>query len=276
VQFFTAGLDDVSKLAEAFAGSDAVAHLAGVNRERGAETYQRVHVQGTRNVVQAAREAGARKIILTSFLRARPDCSSGYHESKWAAEEAVRASGLDYTVFKPGVLYGRGDHMLDHLSHAFHTFPVFAFVGFTDKPIRPVAIEDFVQIAKASLVENQLSRRTVAVLGPEQLTLREAVRRVAKVVGRRPLMFPLPVWIHYGLAAVVERVMRVPMVSLAQIRMLSEGVAEACPPCEPPPPSLVPRTPFDDAQIRKGLPPPGSLRWSDFHWGRTSAKEGTP
>src|SRR5215213_6516989 len=128
-------LDDVDRLTEAFAGCQAVAHCAGINREIGDQTFARVHVEGTRNVVAAAKNASGEKIVLMSFLRARPDCGSPYHESKWEAEEIVRDSGLDYTVIKAGIVYGRGDHMLDHLSHALYTFPVFGLVGLKEKSI---------------------------------------------------------------------------------------------------------------------------------------------
>lgn len=258
------GLDDPNQLERAFAGCDAIVHCAGINREIDGQTYQKVHIEGTRNVVEAARRAGVRKITMISFLRARLNCGSGYHESKWAAEEIVRESGLDYTVLKCGVIYGKGDHMLDHLSHAFFTFPVFAFVGFHDKPIRPNAVEDVARIAKASLAEGVLSRKTVAVLGPEQLTLRQAVRRVARVVGRRPLMFPLPVWFHYAFGWCTERIMTVPLVSVAQVRMLTEGLAEASLPCEAVPSELAPRIPFSEDQIRKGLPPAGPFGTRDL------------
>jgi uncharacterized protein YbjT (DUF2867 family) len=99
-----AAIDDVDALANAFAGCDAVAHLAGINRELGAQTYARVHVDGTRAVIAAAKRAGVRKIVLLSFLRARPGCGSPYHESKWEAEELVRQSGLDYTIVKAGMI----------------------------------------------------------------------------------------------------------------------------------------------------------------------------
>jgi len=256
-------LDNVEKLTKLFSGCDAVAHCAGINREIGGQTYQKVHVEGTRHVVEAARRAGVGKITLISFLRARPNCGSGYHESKWEAEEIVRKSGLDYTVLKCGVIYGKGDHMLDHLSHAFHTFPIFAFVGFKDKPICPNAVEDVARIVKVTLTGGALSRETVAVVGPEQLTLRETVRRVARVVGRRPLMFPVPVWFHYALARCVECIMTVPLVSIAQVRMLSEGLAEPAPPCEPLPRELSPRIMFTDEQIRNGLPAPGPFGLRD-------------
>ncbi len=262
--FFHIGLDNSEKLTHAFTGCDAVAHCAGINRELGSQSFRRVHVEGTRNVVQAAQRAGVRKIALISFLRARPHCGSAYHESKWAAEEIVRGSRLDYTVFKCGVIYGKGDHLLDHLSHAFHTFPLFAFVGFNDKPIRPNAVEDVARIIKAALVDGALSRQTIAVLGPEQMTLREALRRVARVVGRRPLMFPMPVWFHYLLGGLAEWIMTVPLISVAQVRMLSEGLAEPFPPCQAPPPTLAPKMPFSDEQIRKGLPPAGRFGLPDI------------
>jgi len=273
-RFFPIGLDDANELASAFAGCDAVAHCAGINREIGGQTYRRVHIEGTQNVVRAAQQAGVRKTILISFLRARPRCGSGYHESKFAAEETVRSSGLDYTVFKCGVIYGKGDHMLDHLSHAFYTFPLFAFVGFKDKPIRPNAVEDIARIVKASLVDGALSRQTVAVLGPEELTLREAVCRVAGVVGRRPLMFRMPVWFHYILGWFVERVMTTPLVSTAQVRMLSEGLAEPCPPCDTLPPDLTSKIPFSEDQIRKGLPRAGPFTLRDIRCCRRERDSG--
>ncbi len=219
VRLITSALEDDVKLAHAFSGCAAVVHCAGINRGLGKETFQHIHVEGTRNVVQAARNAGVQKVVLMSFLRARPDCGSPYHESKWAAEEIVRNSGLDYTVFKAGVIYGRGDHMLDHLSHVFCTFPVFAFVGFEDKPVRPVAVYD---------------------------------------------MFPLPLWFHYVLAAVIEHIMVVPMVSVAQVRMLSEGLAEPCPACELPSPEMAPRISFTEEQISQGLPQARSYGITDI------------
>jgi NADH dehydrogenase len=262
--FVPLGLDSPAELAKAMAGCDAVLHCAGINRELRDQTFDKVHIEGTRHVIEAARQVGARKLVLISFLRARPDCGSAYHESKWAAEEIVRRSGLDYTVLKCGVIYGQGDHLLNHLSHAFYTFPVFAFVSFRDKPIRPNAVEDVARIVRACAVDGALSRKTVAVLGPEELTLRDAVRRVADVVGRHPLMFPLPVWFHRVLGWCLERTMRVPMVSTAQVQMLFEGLAEPASGCDPMPPALAPRIRFTPEQICKGLPPPGPFTLRDF------------
>ena len=215
---------------------------------------------------EAAKTADIEKIVLLSFLRARPDCGSRYHESKWEAEEIVRNSGLDYTIIKAGVVYGRGDHMLDHLSHALHTFPIFGLVGLKEKSIRPLAVEDLVHVMRAALVDRRMKRQTIALRGPEEIYLSEAVRRVGEVVGKRPLMIRMPILFHEGLASVCEWTMRVPLVSIAQVRILSEGVVEPASPVVPVPYDLVPTRRFTTEQIRNGLPQPGPFCVGDLRW----------
>lgn len=266
--FAAADLSDVGELARAFAGCEAVAHCAGINREIGAQTYERVHIAGTLNVCEAARSAGVRKIVMLSFLRARPNCGSGYHESKFAAEEIVRNSGLDYTVLKAGVIYGLGDHMLDHLSHAFYTFPVFALVGFKAQPVRPLAVEDLARVMEVSLSDERLVRKTVAITGPEEILFPELVRRVAAAAGKNPLVFRSPLAFHYTLAWFAERSMKVPLTALAQVRILSESLTKPLPPCSAIPCDLLPQTMFTQEQIRKGLPEPGRFGWKDLRWAR--------
>ena len=262
--FINSDLSDVGKLNEAFRGCDVVAHCAGINHEHGTQTFQRVHVEGTRNVVEAAKAVGVRKVVLMSFLRARPDCDSPYHESKWEAEEIVRNSGLDYTVIKAGVVYGRGDHLLDHLSHALLTLPIFALVGLKQRSVRPLAIEDLVYVMRAAIVDRRLKSQTVALLGAEEIYLSEAVRRVALVLGKQPLMIPVPVWCHKLMAQVFEWTMKIPLASLAQIKILSEGVAEPASPVVPVPYDLVPTRRFTTDQIRNGLPAPESFCVNDL------------
>jgi uncharacterized protein YbjT (DUF2867 family) len=253
-QLCTLDISDVERLSQTFAGCDAVAHCAGISHESRLQTFQRVHVEGTRNMIAASQRAGVRKVLFLSFLRARALCRSPYHESKWAAEEIVRLSGLDYTILKAGVIYGAGDRMLANLVQSLRAFPVFPLVGIRDRAVRPVAVEDVVRIIQASLTEGRLARQTVAVAGPEEISFRELVRRVSRVVGRRPLVFGLPVFFHSSLAWVLERATTVPLVSRAQVRMLAEGIAEPLPGCDALPDDLRPRQPLSDAQIRRGLP----------------------
>ncbi|MFB2598214.1 NAD-dependent epimerase/dehydratase family protein [Herbiconiux sp. P17] len=267
-------IDDVDGLTVAFQGCDVVAHCAGINRELPDEgqTYERIHVQGAVAVVEAAKRAGVKKILLLSFLRARPDCGSPYHESKWAAEELIRASGLDYTILKAGMIYGHGDHLADHLSHTVQTIPVFGTVGLREKPIRPIPVAELVDVLVAA-AGGRMPRETVVVTGAEELLLSKAVRRVAAVLGRRVLVVPLPVWGIRMLAWVWERTMTVPLVARSQARMLAEGVSEPWGPVTELPADLAPRIPFDEASIRAALPAPGGFGRRDLRCARRSAVE---
>jgi len=259
-------LADSRLVAEAIRGCQAIAHCAGINREIGLQTYDRVHVNGTRNVIEAARLAGVSRLLLLSFLRARPDCGSPYHESKFQAEELVRGSGLDFTVLKAGMIYGRGDHMLDHLSHMLFTVPVFLTVGLREEPIRPVAVRDVTRVITAALTAGRLSRQTVFVLGPETLLLSEAVRRVAATLQRRVWTMPAPVVFHRMLATFCEGAMAVPLVARAQVRMLEEGFLEAVPAADALPDDLTPRIRFTADEIRQGLPEPGPFTCADLRF----------
>jgi NADH dehydrogenase len=178
------------------------------------------------------------------------------HESKWAAEEIVRGSGLSYTVVKAGVIYGKRDHMLDHLSRALNSFPVFLLVGFgSRRTLRPVAVADVARILAASVRDDRLGRLTVPVLGPEELTLALAVRRVASEIARRPRCIPAPIAMHRALAWVLERAMTIPLVSAAQVRILAEGIVDPVLAPDRLPDDLIPVTPFSPQSIREGLPP---------------------
>jgi uncharacterized protein YbjT (DUF2867 family) len=256
-------IDDVDALTVAFAGCDVVAHCAGINREIGGQTYRKVHIDGTRAVIDAALRAGVKRIVMLSFLRARPDCGSAYHESKWAAEELIRASGLEYTILKAGMIYGRGDHLIDHVSHSIQTIPLFATVGFHEKTIRPVPVSELTDVLVAA-VSGELPNSTFSVVGAEELTLSTAVRRVAQVIGRRVVIVPAPVWAIQALSQLTEWTMTVPLIAKAQARMLAEGVSHAAPPTPELPPRLRPRLTFSRQQIRAALPEPGGFTLRDL------------
>jgi len=260
-------IEDVDALAAAFAGCEVVVHAAGINREIGDQTFERVHVDGTRTMIEAARRAGVRRIVMVSFLRARPNCGSGYHETKWAAEELIRHSGIDHTILKASMIYGHGDHMVDHVTRAVRTWPVFGTVGFRGRTVRPIPVADFVEVMVAA-AEGRIPDPTVGVVGAEELPLAAAVRRVAKVAGKRPLFVPLPVWAIRVLAQLTEWTMIVPLVAKAQAQMLAEGVSEVAPPAPEAPAGIRPSHGFTEESIRAALPSAGRFGWNDLRAAR--------
>ena len=248
-----ANVTDSSELTRAFAGCTAVVQCAGTS-EDSSQTFRDVHVDGARSAVTAAQQAGVQKFVLVSYLHARPGIRSAYHTTKWEGEEIVRQSGLNYTILKAGLVYGEGDHLLNNLGNLLRKLPVFATVGIREKTVRLIAVEDLVAVIHAALTDDRLSRRTVAVLGPEEFPFSTAARRIAQTVGKRSLIvLPFPVFAQ-RLLAWVSRFMPKPLISASQVQMLADGISDPLPDSQPLPEDLTPRTRFTEEAIRKGLP----------------------
>lgn len=253
VNYVRVQYEDQALLESSFSGCDAVAHLAGINKEIEADDFQKVHVKATESVLEAAGNAGVKKIVFVSFLRARENINSKYHRSKWQAEELIRNSGLDYTILKPGMIYGRGDHMLSHITTALKISPFFAPVGLFNKPVSPISIDDVINIMSAALLDNRLSRKTHPVIGPEALPLQEVVRRTAKAQNKLSISIPLPIAFHMALATVCEAISKNPLVTVAQIKMLAEGMDKPLENEEQLPDDLQPKVYLTEKIIRQFL-----------------------
>lgn len=253
--FVALDANDTERLTQAFEGCDAVVHCAGTSVEDSRQTFQRLHVEGTRSAVAAAERAGVKRLVLVSYLSVRPSVNSEYHTTKWQGEEIVRASSLNFTILKAGLVYGRGDHLLNNLSNLFRKLPVFAAVGLREKSVRLVAVEDLVAVIRAVLEEDRFARQTVAVLGPEEFPFSQAARRIARAMGKPFLIvLPLPVFFHRILAFVSERFMPKPLITKSQVQMLADGISQPTPESIPLTEDLRPKTRFTEEQIRKDLP----------------------
>lgn len=268
VTFVQGSVTDTATLEEAFTNCDSVAHLAGINFERGDQTYAAVHVEGTRSVIDAATAAGVDRLTLMSYLRARPGTGCGYHESKWRAEELVRNAPIDSTVLKAGVLYGPGDRMLWAIARALATAPLFPRIGFEKRELRPVAIADLIAILGPATTGKAVTDTTVPVVGPETVTVTELVKRVGAVMNRRPWFVPAPVPLLATGATLQEWLLATPLITRASLRMLIEGTTEPVPAevCDEVPAHLEPdREPTRD-RIAKGLESPSRLGPGDLRW----------
>jgi NADH dehydrogenase len=253
--FFALDANDTDLLTQAFEGCDAAVHCAGTSVEDAQQTFHRLHVEGTRSAVAAAERARVKKFVLLSYLSVRPNVKSEYHTTKWQGEEIVRASKLNFTILKAGLVYGRGDHLINNLSNLFRKMPIFAAVGLREKTVRLVAVEDLIEIIRVSLEEDRFARQTVAVLGPEEFPFSQAARRIARAMGRPSLIvLPLPVFFHRFLAFFSERIMPKPLITKSQVQMLADGISQPTLESVSLPADLQPKTRFTQEQIRKGLP----------------------
>lgn len=253
--FVSADVNDTAKLTEVFRGCDAVAHCAGTSTETAEQTYQSLHVDGARSAVTAAENAGVKKFVLLSYLSVRPNVKSDYHTTKWQGEEIVRASKLNYTILKAGLVYGQGDHLLNNLSNLFKRMPIFATVGMKEKNVRLLAVEDLVDVIRVCLLdEKRFIRQTVAVMRPEEFPFSHAARRIAKAMGKSIMVLPFPVLFQRILAWFSEGFMPKPLVTKSQVQMLADGISKPTPESIPLPEDMQPKIRFTEEQIKKGLP----------------------
>ena len=254
--FVSLDINDTDKLTEAFRGCEAVAHCAGTSTEDAKQTFHKLHVEGTRSAVTAAERAGVKKFVLLSYLNVRPNVKSEYHTTKWQGEEIVRASKLNYTILKAGLVYGPGDHLLNNLSNLFRKMPIFAQVGLREKTVRLLAVEDLVEIIRLCLLdENRFAHQSVAVTGPEEFPFSQVARRISKAMGKPFLIvLPFPVFFHRILAFFSERFMPKPLITKSQVQMLADGISQRTPESVPLPGELMPKIQFTEEQIKKGLP----------------------
>jgi len=206
-------------------GCDAVVNLAGIKRESGGQTFQAVHVDLLARVIDAMKAAGVRRLIHISVVVARADPDHPYHDTKWRGEELVRASSLDWTILRPGVIYGVGDDLLAHLALMIHTAPVFPIVNDGAAPMMPVHAADVAAGVVGALRRPESAGKTYDIVGPERLTLRGVVGRVAEALGRPLLILPTPAALMALPVAVMEKTMAQPLSTRAQLAMLEEGLA---------------------------------------------------
>ncbi len=246
-------LSDDKKLFGAFQGCDVVCHVAGISFEPHAGDFYKNHVESTVHVIHSARKAGVTKIVYVSCQRARPKCYNKFYESKWEAEQLIRASELDYTILKPTIVYGKNDRFLNSIKQHLDSGSMIPTVGLMEKKINPVAVDDLVAILLAALLEDQMERQTVNVQGPESITYSEAVKRTAKVLKKSCVMVPSLVMAQFSKAQEQERSSKEAILTRTLVRMIADGNLAPVEPCEQMPGILEPKSLFNDEQIIRAL-----------------------
>ena len=183
---------EAATLDGALNGIAAVIHLVGIISEVGESTFENVHTRGTRNLAAAAQRAGVRRFVHMSALGTRPEAVSRYHRSKWAAEEVVRHSGLESTIFRPSLIYGPRDQFVNLYAKIIRLSPVVPLLGSPRARFQPVPVEAVAAAFVRSLGEPKSVGQTYDLCGSELLTLAEIVDRILEVLGKRRLKLQVP------------------------------------------------------------------------------------
>ncbi|HEX6095181.1 MAG TPA: NAD(P)H-binding protein [Thermoanaerobaculia bacterium] len=192
VEPFQGDVADAATLQGAADGCDAVVHIAGIASEKPPEvTFQAVNVDGTRNVLAEAERAGAKRFVYVSSLGADTG-ESAYHKSKREAEKLAEASGLAWTIVRPGNVYGPGDEVMSLILKMVRALPAVPMIDSGDQEFQPIWHEDLAKILAAVVERSDLAGQTLEAAGKEITTMSEVIEKFREITGRSPVRVPVP------------------------------------------------------------------------------------
>ncbi len=217
-------ITDAGSLEGKLAGCDAVINLVGIIREfpfKGI-TFEKLHYEGTANLVIAARAQGIRRFIQMSALGARPNGKTRYQQTKFRAEDYVRNSGLDYTIFRPSIIFGQGDKFVNLFASMLKTQQFVPVVGNGRYQMQPVAVENVSMGFVKSIEQKDAIGRTFDVGGPEKLEFNRIIDIIGDVLCVPPHKLHIPAFMMNLAAEMLDWLPAFP-ITKEQIIMLREG-----------------------------------------------------
>lgn len=223
VEFVSGAITNEESLVSAFTGCSAVVHAVGIIVESGTSTHDTVVVQGTANVVSACRRVGVSLLVFVSALGTSEKSQSRYHKAKHAAEQCVKNSGIPYVIFRPSVIYGKGDKFINLLVSMIRYMPVIPVVGNGKYLLQPIFVEDFAQMVSRSIATPSTHDRTYNAAGPDTLSFRDLLALIKKTIGKRRVNMYLPISAMRVFASVAEKLLSTPPITRDQLLMLNEG-----------------------------------------------------
>lgn len=213
-----------NSLQGALEGCDAVIHLVGIIREfpsRGI-TFQNLHTESTRNLLHAAKKQGVSRFLHMSANGTRADAVTGYHKSKWAAEQLVRESGLDWTIFRPSLIYGPGDQFINMLATLIRRLPAVPVMGDGRYRLQPVSVNDVATGFVRALDCPESFAGTYSCGGPQAYSYNELLDLIGQALGKKTVCkLHHPLFMMKPVVAMLQSIPQFPMTS-DQLQMLLE------------------------------------------------------
>ncbi len=212
-------------LEAAVAGVDTVIHTAFITADRKqgpGVNYYETNVQGTTNLVAAARRAGVRRIVVLSGLGTKPAAPGSYMQGRYLAEEAVKQSGLGWSILGPSVQFGAGAAFFKGLADLIRSAPVVPMVGDGRRRFQPIWVEDVVTcLLKVAREPEHYDGRTIEVGGPEIYTYSQILDMLMATLEIRKLKVPGPTpFVALG-ATMMEALLSRPPITRAAVGLFS-------------------------------------------------------
>jgi NADH dehydrogenase len=223
---FDADIRDENAVAGAVAGADVVVNAVSLYVERGDLTFAAVHVEGAARLAEQARLAGAGRLIHLSGIGADLGSRSTYVRSRAAGEAAVRKRFPAATILRPSVMFGADDSFLNTLIRMVRTLPVLPLFADGSVRLQPVHVDDVASAIVAAASRSDPPDALYELGGPEVLTYRQLLERVARRAGRRPLLVPVPYAVWFLLARAAAVLPNAPLTEDQVALMMDDNVAD--------------------------------------------------
>lgn len=219
---------DPESLIAAMKGVSTVIHLVAIIRERsGGITFERMNYQATVNVVDAAKAAGVKRFLHMSALGVVNDPNLPYMDTKFRAQKYVEASGLDWTVFQPSVIFGEGDEFINTLADLVRRplmiapAPFVPVVGDGKTKFQPVWRDDVIDAFIKALDDRNTIGQIYQLGGPEALTYEQMLDLIMQKLGKKRSKIYVPVPLMKPAVFMMDKLLPKPPVTPAQLTMLS-------------------------------------------------------
>ena len=195
VKYVVADVGSGSGVLDVVRGCDVIVNLVGIIAQRGEQTFQRVHVDGTRHLIEAAESLGIKRFVQMSALGAAAGAASRYSATKFEAEELLRKSDLEWTIFRPSLIFGVGDDFFGRVLKNLVATPVVPQIGDGLFPFRPVWVGDVAQCFAQALSNPATIGQTYDLVGPKEYTFRQLLDLEMDALGGRKPVVPAPIFL---------------------------------------------------------------------------------
>jgi uncharacterized protein YbjT (DUF2867 family) len=204
VQVLAYNFDRPEELRRSLAGASTLINTYWVRFPHGRMTFEAA-VRNSRILIQAAKEAAVRRIVHVSIANPSMSSQLGYYRGKAEVEQALRNSGLPYTIVRPTVIFGAEDILINNIAWFVRRFPVFGIPGDGRYGIRPIYVEDMAQLLVDAA--EQEGNSELNAVGPETFSFEELVRLIAREVGRRVRLVHVPKALAYAATLATGRML---------------------------------------------------------------------
>ena len=203
IELIHADINDDRSVAAAVAGVEGVVNAVSLYVESGRQTFRSVHVTAAARVARLAREAGVERLIHVSGIGSDAGSASPYIRSRGEGERVVREAFPTTTLIRPSVMFGRGDAFVGPVARMLRHLPVFPLFGRGQTQLQPAHVEDVAEVI-ARAMQTIPSGMCYELGGPRIYTYRSLLEVIARRLGKKPLVVPMPFGLWHALAYVAE------------------------------------------------------------------------